>query len=124
MTRCALTTLVLLTFSLVSATAEAQWVRTKRPIERVDRFLGIGWGAGYHWRTPGPDSSYYSPYSDLNIPGTRWEPLPSNHPAPKWPPLEEPGSPLSIRGTKPTVRPVAHLPAIRGPLPLGRDYRN
>lgn len=51
---------------LVPAAAEAQWARTGRPVQRFDRWLGIGQGAGYHWRNPGPDSSYYNPYSSLN----------------------------------------------------------
>lgn len=30
------------------------------------RFLGGGWSAGYHWRTPGHDVEYYNPYSHHN----------------------------------------------------------
>lgn len=43
-----------------------QWAKTGRPVERVDRWLGVGNGAGYHWRTPGPNVDYYQPWSHLN----------------------------------------------------------
>lgn len=40
--------------------------RNKPTWNGLTRFLGGGHSAGYHWRTPGPDVSYYNPYSRLN----------------------------------------------------------
>ncbi len=51
---------------LAGSSAEAQFVRTGRPIQRLDRWLGVGNGPGYHWRNPGPDVSYYNPWSEVN----------------------------------------------------------
>jgi hypothetical protein len=53
--------------ALVASTpVQAQWARTGRPIQRLDRWLGVGGGAGYHWQNPGPDVSYNNPWSELN----------------------------------------------------------
>lgn len=51
---------------LFTASAEAQWVRTAHPVQRLDRWLGLGNGHGYHWKNPGPDPSWYNPWSALN----------------------------------------------------------
>jgi hypothetical protein len=51
---------------LFSASAEAQWVRTGRPVQRLDRWLGVGNGPGYHSCHPGSDPSWYNPWSALN----------------------------------------------------------
>ena len=37
-----------------------------RPIHRAGRFLGLGWGNGFHTRTPGPVVDHYNPYSVTN----------------------------------------------------------
>ena len=34
--------------------------------QELGRFLGIGYGNGYHCRTPGPNTDYYNPYSYHN----------------------------------------------------------
>jgi hypothetical protein len=50
-----------------ATTSLAQWAPAGfRPIRSVDRWLGIGWSGGYHWRNPGPNSDYYNPYNDQN----------------------------------------------------------
>ncbi len=46
--------------------AEAQSSRSFRPVQRLDRWLGVGNGPGYNWQNPGPDSSYYNPWSAHN----------------------------------------------------------
>jgi hypothetical protein len=47
--------------------AAAQWAPySRQPVRTVDRWLGVGYSQGYHWRNPGPNSDYYSPYSDLH----------------------------------------------------------
>ena len=35
-------------------------------LNHLNRFLGGGWSAGYHWRTPGHEVDYYNPYSRHN----------------------------------------------------------
>ena len=57
----------LLVVSVSAATSQAQWFPAGiRPVRSVDRWLGIGWSSGYHWRNPGPDSDYYNPYGEQN----------------------------------------------------------
>ena len=47
--------------------SESQAQIRNRPIaQEVGRFLGLGWGNGYHCRTPGPQADYYNPYSAHN----------------------------------------------------------
>lgn len=46
--------------SLLANSAEAQVGRA------LSRHLGVGYGNGYHTKTPLTDSSYYNPYSNLN----------------------------------------------------------
>ena len=55
----------LLVTSLTS-TSSAQWRGLRQPGQKVLRVLGAGYGPGYHWRTPGPNSDYYNPYSAHN----------------------------------------------------------
>ncbi len=52
--------------SLQTNIVVGQWAKTGRPVERIDRWLGVGNGAGYHWRSPGPNIEYYQPWSHLN----------------------------------------------------------
>ncbi len=65
----------------------AQWKPLSQPGQKVIRGLGHGWSAGYHWRTPGHDSSYYNPYSHHNSSritqdyGNRWNGYPVFHPS-------------------------------------------
>ena len=55
----------LLVVSVSAATSQAQWFHAGvKPVRSVDRWLGIGWSGGYHWRNPGPDSDYYNPYGE------------------------------------------------------------
>ena len=57
----------LLVVSVSAATCQAQWFPAGiRPVRSVDRWLGIGWSSGYHWRNPGPDTDYYNPYGEQN----------------------------------------------------------
>ena len=56
---------VLLTL-LGSSPVCAQWRGVRSPAQMVLRNLGHGFGPGYHWRTPGPNSDYYNPYSAHN----------------------------------------------------------
>jgi hypothetical protein len=51
---------------LLSSTCEAQWRVFNQTSQKPFRLTGHGWGAGYHWKTPGHDSSYYMPYSHHN----------------------------------------------------------
>jgi hypothetical protein len=52
--------------NLLSSTCEAQWRVFNQTIQKPGRLTGHGWGAGYHWKSPGHDSSYYNPYSHHN----------------------------------------------------------
>jgi hypothetical protein len=78
--------------------ADAQWYPYgARPVRSLDRWLGIGYSDGYHTQSPGPDSDYYQPYSDLNTGLQNWLPadsglqptpaeLPGDSPAPNYTP--------------------------------------
>jgi hypothetical protein len=58
--------------------AAAQWYPAgSHPVRSLDRWLGIGYGPGYHSGNPGPDSDYYQPYSDLNSGLQSWLPTES-----------------------------------------------
>ena len=50
---------------LIESESQAQrfW---RPPGQELGRFLGLGYGNGYHCRTPGPQSDYYNPYSYRN----------------------------------------------------------
>jgi len=48
----------------IAVDVEAQ--RPMRPALQFERWLGHGCSVGYHWRNPGPDISYYCPFSDRN----------------------------------------------------------
>ncbi len=63
---------------LFSASAEAQWVRTGRPVQRLDRWMGLGNGPGYHARKPGSDPSWYNAWSPQN--STRYSALGGSEP--------------------------------------------
>jgi len=87
----------LFSFALVQD-ADAQWYPYgARPVRTLDRWLGIGYSAGYHTQNPGPDTDYYQPYSDLNTGLQSWLPaeseveptpaqLPDESPAPNYVP--------------------------------------
>jgi hypothetical protein len=91
--------------------ADAQWYPYgARPVRSLDRWLGIGYSAGYHTQNPGPDSDYYQPYSDLNTGLQSWLPvdsgiqptpaeLPNGSPAPSYSPqsLRSPIGPSETR---------------------------
>lgn len=93
--------------------ATAQWYPYgARPVRSVDRWLGLGYSAGYHTQNPGPDSDYYQPYSDLNTGLQSWLPaeskveptpaeLPDDSPAPTYFPqsLRKPVLPRQARGS-------------------------
>lgn len=51
--------------SLIESEAQAQRFR-RPPGQEIGRFLGLGYGNGYHCRTPGPHTDYYNPYSAHN----------------------------------------------------------
>ena len=40
--------------------------RRRQAGAELGRFLGFGYGNGYHCRTPGPNTDYYNPYSEHN----------------------------------------------------------
>jgi len=50
---------------LIESESQAQLFVGPR-IQEINRFLGVGWGNGYHCRTPGPQTDYYNPYSAHN----------------------------------------------------------
>lgn len=50
---------------LIESESQAQYFR-RPPGQEVGRFLGLGYGNGYHCRTPGPQADYYNPYSAHN----------------------------------------------------------
>lgn len=100
-------------------TAMAQWSPVSaRPVRSLDRWLGIGYSAGYHWRDPGPNTDYYHPYSDLHstysgLPATLEFPppiqsLPLEEQAPLQQPVGEQSSrerlnPAPLSGPRPGV---------------------
>jgi len=54
-------------FSCVLTESESQAQILRRPLgQELGRFLGLGYGNGYHCRTPGPQADYYNPYSAHN----------------------------------------------------------
>ena len=58
--------LPLLVVVVGAGVVEGQGQGTFRPFQRLDRWLGLGNGPGYNWQNPGPDSSYYNPWSAHN----------------------------------------------------------
>ncbi len=44
------------------STCHAQWRVLHQPGQNVTRWLGQGFSAGYHFRTPGPRTDYYQPF--------------------------------------------------------------
>lgn len=44
----------------------AQWRLLHQPGQNATRWLGQGFSAGYHFRTPGPRTDYYQPYGFHN----------------------------------------------------------
>ncbi len=56
---------VLLT-TVMTSVSSAQWNGSRQTSLRPLRFLGQGWGAGYHHCNPGPNVDYYNPYSAHN----------------------------------------------------------
>ena len=50
---------------LIESESQAQIFR-RTPGQELGRFLGLGYGNGYHCRTPGPQADYYNPYSAHN----------------------------------------------------------
>jgi hypothetical protein len=53
-------------YCLTEVNCSAQRAIWSQPGQKPARWLGSGWSAGYHWRNPGHDSSYYNPYSPHN----------------------------------------------------------
>ncbi len=51
---------------IVESESHAQHFRRRPPGQELGRFLGLGYGNGYHCRTPGPQTDYYNPYSAMN----------------------------------------------------------
>lgn len=56
----------LLLTTVFSSESSAQWRGRGQLSQRGMRIIGHGFSAGYHWRNPGHDSSYYCPYSEHN----------------------------------------------------------
>ncbi len=54
----------------ITATDEShgqqRWTHLLRPDQGTARFLGLGYGHGYHKSNPGPNSDYYNPYTTQN----------------------------------------------------------
>lgn len=53
-------------FVLSTSACEAQLGRQLKPIQNTGRFLGAGYGLGYHRCNPGHDTSYYNPWNAKN----------------------------------------------------------
>lgn len=53
-------------FVLGTSHCEAQLGRQLKPIQNTGRFLGAGYGLGYHRCNPGHDTSYYNPWNTKN----------------------------------------------------------
>ena len=58
--------LAVLAAMLVSSTE--LMAQRRQPLRNIARQIGVRWSAGYHWQNPGHDSSYYSPWSEVNTP--------------------------------------------------------
>ncbi|MEZ6095518.1 MAG: hypothetical protein R3C03_15025 [Pirellulaceae bacterium] len=59
--------LVCVTTDFASAqSSHCTWTHPARPLQGTGRFLGLGYGHGYHSRNPGPVSDYYNPYNARN----------------------------------------------------------
>ena len=90
--------------------AVAQWSpAAARPVRSLDRWLGIGYSSGYHWRNPGPNTDYYHPYSEPHTGYGSWDvPMNLNDPANSLP-VEEPApleQPVGAKFTSPQAAPV------------------
>lgn len=106
--------------------ASAQWYPYgARPVRTVDRWLGVGYSAGYHTQNPGPDSDYYQPYSDVNSSLQSWLPadsriqptparLPEESPAPNYSPQD-----LGLPGAAGEARQREYAPWSGQPLRSG-----
>ena len=67
MTKIRLLVLIVASLATVGSTAvQADAQQTYRPLKQVNRWLGHWHNHGYHYRNPGPDVSYYNPYSAHN----------------------------------------------------------
>lgn len=53
-------------FGSITEQVDAQKTPLYRPLKKINRYLGHWPNHGYHWRTPGPDVSYYNPYNAHN----------------------------------------------------------
>lgn len=49
-----------------SGFGQQRWTHLLRPDQGTARFLGLGYGHGYHKANPGTNSDYYNPYSPEN----------------------------------------------------------
>jgi len=58
--------LVLSNVLLVALPCSAHAQHHHRVLVHAGRFLGVGWGNGYHVRNPGSATGYYSPYTSQN----------------------------------------------------------
>lgn len=50
----------------IAGESSAQVRGQRGPIRKAGILTGLGWGNGNHWRNPGPNSSYYSPWTNHN----------------------------------------------------------
>lgn len=87
--------------------ANAQWYPYgTRPVRSLDRWLGIGYSAGYHSQNPGPDPDYYEPYSDVNTGLQSWLPAESQpQPTPAALPDDSPAPSYAPQGSRLPIRP-------------------
>ncbi len=77
-----LTVLLTLVVATFASTSDLQAQR-RAPFRNMMRSLGHGWSSGYHWKTPGHDSSYYSPWSDANVWQGERQMMDADHAAPQ-----------------------------------------
>lgn len=61
-----ITAAVLLAWQVIEIEHADAQLRSHQPLQRMGRALGMGQGVGYHWRSPGPNTDYYNPYTPTN----------------------------------------------------------
>jgi hypothetical protein len=95
-----------------SGLGQQRWTHLLRPDQGTARFLGLGYGHGYHKANPGTNSDYYNPYSPQNSnrvsKGTE-----QRFPMLREPALETPPGPNTKSSNNVTpnfVSPAAHTP--------------
>lgn len=99
------------------------------PLRNLARFSGFGWDTGHHFRNPGHDTRYYSPWSMENS-GFHPTPVhsapaqPQEEPAPGFQPIPVQSRPaLEINESSASILTAPTSPAIHQPFARNGEYQ-